>query len=61
LLAELSALHADVKVTLTLKEEDGLVGDKVTGQVLSGIDTADDEGAAEVGALEELEKARVFV
>ncbi|KAG9665291.1 putative sugar transporter, partial [Aureobasidium melanogenum] len=40
-----------------LEEVDGLVGNQVTSQVLSGVDEANDEGTAEVGALEKFDVA----
>ena len=46
---------------LTLKEEDGLVRDQVTGQVLRRVDTANNGGSTQIGSLEELDKSRVFL
>lgn len=46
---------------LTLKEEDGLVGDKVSCQVLCQVDAADDGGSTQIGPLEELDDSRVVL
>ena len=43
---------------LTLKEERGLVGDEITGEVLRGVHQTRDGCAPEVGTLEQVKQAR---
>jgi hypothetical protein len=40
----------------TLEEENSLIGDQVTSQILSGVDTTNDSSSSKVGSLEQLEK-----
>jgi len=46
---------------LTLKEEDGLVCNQVTSQVLRSVDATNNGGSSQIGALEKLDESRVVL
>jgi hypothetical protein len=53
-----SGLSAGTGEALTLKEESGLVGNEVAGQILRSVHTTGDERSPEVGTLEQIKKGR---
>ena len=47
--------------TSLLEKVDGLISDEIASEILGGVDTTDDEGAAKVGALEKFEVVRLLL